>query len=68
MDIRPGLALATAIVVVLLLVIAAVDLYLEVRHQRILGQYMRRWASAYPLFSGFLVILLGAMLGHFFWH
>lgn len=50
------------------LVVAVADLYLEVRHERILGQYLRSWANAYPLFSGLLVALLGALLGHFFWH
>jgi hypothetical protein len=67
-DVRPVLAVIAGIVVLTFLVVAVVDLYLEVRHERILGQYLRSWANAYPLFSGLIVALLGALLGHFFWH
>lgn len=68
MDIRPALAVAAVLVVLVFLVLAVTDLVLEVRHQRTLGQYLRSWANGYPLFAGFLVVFLGALLGHFFWH
>ena len=67
-DVRPALAVAALIVVLVFLVLAVADLVLEVRHQRTLGQYLRSWANAYPLFAAFLVTFLGALLGHFFWH
>ena len=67
-DVRPALAVAAVIVVLVFLVVAVTDLVLEVRHQRTLGQYLRSWANAYPLFAAFLVTFLGALLGHFFWH
>ena len=67
-DVRPALAVAATIVVLVFLVLAVADLVLEVRHQRTLGQYLRSWANAYPLFAAFLVTFLGALLGHFFWH
>ena len=67
-DVRPALAVAAVIVVLVFLVLAVADLVLEVRHQRTLGQYLRSWANAYPLFAAFLVTFLGALLGHFFWH
>ena len=68
MDVRPALAVAALIVVLVFLVLAVADLVLEVWHQRTLGQYLRSWANAYPLFAAFLVTFLGALLGHFFWH
>ena len=67
-DVRPALAVAAVVVVLVFLVVAVADLVLEVRQQRSLGQYLRSWANAYPLFAAFLVTLLGALVGHFFWH
>jgi len=68
MDLRPALAVAAILVVLVFLVLAVSDLVLELRQQRTLGQYLRSWANGYPLFAGFLVIFLGALLGHLFWH
>ncbi len=68
MDMRPALAVAAILVVLVFLVLAVSDLVLEVRQQPTLGQHLRSWANGYPLFAGFFVIFLGALLGHLFWH
>lgn len=67
-DVRPAMAIAVMLVMLVFLVVAVADLTLELRHRPMLGRYLRNWANAYPLFAGFLVVFLGALVGHFFWH
>ena len=45
-----------------------VDIVLEARAATPLGYLLPRWARRYPLYSALLVVLLGALLGHFFLH
>jgi hypothetical protein len=51
----------------LLLGILCLDLALEFRHQRPLGEWVASWAKRYPLFAASLALVFGAMVGHFFW-
>jgi len=53
------------VVLVPVLVAAVYDLTLEGRGQS-LGLHLARWSRRYPLFAAALILLLGAMLGHFF--
>jgi uncharacterized iron-regulated membrane protein len=48
------------------LVLAAVDLWLE-RRRTSVGIHLARWSRRYPLFAAGLIVLLGLVLSHFFW-
>jgi hypothetical protein len=63
----------TAIAVIALVVIAALlsvtlaDVALELLGQSSIGQRIQRWARRYVVVSTILVLVVGALLGHFFW-
>lgn len=65
--IRPAIMIIALAVIVVLLVLTLVDVYLEVRHQRTIGQRIQRWARRYVILSTGIVLVLGALLAHFFW-
>jgi hypothetical protein len=54
-----------SLVLVVVLFAVCYDIWLEGRNES-LGLRVARWASRYPLFAVVLIVLLGAMLGHFF--
>ncbi|HYW23528.1 MAG TPA: hypothetical protein VE953_05150 [Terriglobales bacterium] len=58
-------ALLGAVVLLPVLVAAAYDLVLERRGES-LGLHLARWSRRYPFFAAALILLLGAMLAHFF--
>ena len=47
------------------LVATVYDLMLEGRGES-LGLHLARWSRRYPFFAAALILLLGAMIGHFF--
>jgi|GEM_PF-5188263 hypothetical protein len=44
------------------------DMLLELWGEKPLGYVLPRWAKAFPLYSAGLVLVMGALLGHFFLH
>jgi hypothetical protein len=58
----PALVLLTA-----LFVISVLDFWLEATDQPTVGDHVARWTRRYPLFAAGLALLVGAMVGHFFW-
>jgi hypothetical protein len=47
--------------------IAAVDAVLEAGRWEPIDRRLQTWSGRYPYFAVALSLLLGAMLGHFFW-
>lgn len=66
-ELATGTRLLVLVVFSVLLLLAAFDLYWEVRRQHSLGYRFQRWGRRYPLYSLGLLVLFGAMLSHFFW-
>jgi hypothetical protein len=58
-------AMLGAVVLVPVLLAATYDLLLEGRGES-LGLHLARWSRRYPFFAALLILLLGAMLAHFF--
>jgi hypothetical protein len=47
--------------------IAAVDAVLEAGRWEPIDQRLQTWSGRYPYFAVALSVLLGGLLGHFFW-
>ncbi len=47
--------------------IAALDAVLEAGHWVPIDQRLQTWSGRYPYFAVALTVVLGALLGHFFW-
>ena len=62
-----GITAAGLLVVALLLGVAVVDIYFEYHHRRTVGDRLRSWAGQQPMLAAAVALLLGAMIGHFFW-
>jgi hypothetical protein len=63
---REGISGVVGFVTLIFFAIALIDIYFEFRRWRPIGDRVRSWSGRYPLFSGGLIFLLGAMLAHFF--
>lgn len=62
-----GITVAGAVVVLLLLGVVGFDVWFEHKGVRTIGDRLRAWSARYPLLAAAFALLLGAMLGHFFW-
>lgn len=65
--IRPAIMILALLVIVVLLVLIAIDVRAELRGRRTIGQRIQRWARRYVVLSSGIVLVLGALLAHFFW-
>jgi hypothetical protein len=45
---------------------AATDIYFQLRRWRSVSTRLQGWARRYPLYSGVLIVVYGALLAHFF--
>jgi hypothetical protein len=45
---------------------AVTDLYLEARRWTSISTRIQSWAQRYPMYSGALIFVVGALLAHFF--
>jgi hypothetical protein len=45
---------------------AATDIYFQLRRWRSISTRLQGWARRYPLYSGVLILIFGALLAHFF--
>jgi hypothetical protein len=64
---RSAIMIIALVVILALLMLVVVDASLEVMHQRTVGQRIQRWARRYVVLSTSIVLVLGALLAHFFW-
>jgi hypothetical protein len=62
-----GIVIVGMVVLGLLVSIAFIDIYLEARRWRPIGPRLQTWSDRYPLAAASLALVLGALLGHFFW-
>jgi len=65
--IRPAIMILALLVIAVLLVLIAIDVRAELRGRRTIGQRIQRWARRYVVLSSGIVLVLGALLAHFFW-
>jgi hypothetical protein len=63
---RWGIAGVVAVLTIALAAVAAFDAYLQTTGSPSVAARLQVWARRYPLFSGAVIVLLGAMLAHFF--
>ncbi len=63
---RWGITAVVAFLTLALAAVAAFDAYLEATDSPSIAARLQVWARRYPLFSGAVIVLLGAMLAHFF--
>ena len=63
-------AIALVVVFVFLIILGAglLDMYFELSGHKPLGYVLPQWARKYPLYATGLVLVLGALIGHFFLH
>ena len=62
-----GISIVALVILAMMFGIAAVDAVLEAGRWEPIDQRLQTWSGRYPYFAVALSLLLGAMLGHFFW-
>jgi hypothetical protein len=62
-----GITIVALVVLAMLFLIAAVDAVLEAGRWEPIDQRLQTWSGRYPYVAVALSVLLGALLGHFFW-
>ena len=65
--IRPAIMILALLVIVVLLALILLDVRAELTSRRTIGQRIQRWARRYVVLSSGIVLVLGALLAHFFW-
>jgi hypothetical protein len=62
-----GFRALALVVLVGLGALAGLDFVCELTRRRSLGQRFQTWSRRYPVYAFALILVLGALLGHFFW-
>ena len=62
-----GITIVALVVLAMLFGIAAIDAVLEAGRWEPIDGRLQTWSGRYPYFAVALSVLLGALLGHFFW-
>jgi hypothetical protein len=62
-----GLRVLFLLVLVTMGTLAALDFVCELTRRRSLGQRFQTWSRRYPVYALALILVVGALLGHFFW-
>lgn len=62
-----GITIVALVVLAMMIGIAAVDAVLEAGRWEPIDKRLQTWSGRYPYFAVAVSVLLGAMLGHFFW-
>ena len=65
--IRPAIMILALLVIAVLLFLVVLDVRAELTGRRTIGQRIQRWARRYVVLSSGIVLVLGALLAHFFW-
>ena len=62
-----GIAAVAVVALGLPIAVAFIEGELERRGRRTIGQRLATWSRRNPWFAAVLSIVLGALIGHFFW-
>jgi hypothetical protein len=62
-----GITVVALVVLAMMIGIAAVDAVLEAGRWEPIDRRLQTWSGRYPYFAVAVSVLLGALLGHFFW-
>ncbi len=62
-----GITIVALVVLAMMIGIAAVDAVLEAGRWEPIDRRLQTWSGRYPYFAVAVSVLLGALLGHFFW-
>jgi hypothetical protein len=62
-----GISILALVVLAMMFAIAALDAVLEAGRWEPIDSRLQTWSGRYPYFAVALAVLLGALLGHFFW-
>ncbi len=62
-----GITIVALVVLAMMFGIAALDAVLEAGRWQPIDRRLQTWSGRYPYFAVGLSVLLGALLGHFFW-
>lgn len=65
--IRPAIMILALLMIAVLLALILLDVMAELAGRRTIGQRIQRWAGRYVVLSSGIVLVLGALLAHFFW-
>ena len=66
-DLELGLRILALVVLVAMCALAALDFACELTRRRSVGQRFQTWSRRYPMYAFALIVVVGALLGHFFW-
>ena len=64
---QEGLRALSLLVLLTLAALAALDFVAELTRSRSLGQRFQTWSRRFPLYAFLLILIVGALLSHFFW-
>jgi hypothetical protein len=62
-----GFRALALVVLVAMGALAVLDFVCELTRRRSIGQRFQTWSRRYPMYAFALILVLGALLGHFFW-
>lgn len=62
-----GLRALALVLLLALCALAVLDFLCELTRRRSLGQRFQTWSRRYPVYAFGLIVVIGALLGHFFW-
>lgn len=62
-----GLRALALVVLLAMCALAALDFVCELTRRRSLGQRFQTWSRRYPIYAFALILIVGALLSHFFW-
>jgi hypothetical protein len=62
-----GLRALALVVLLAMCALAVLDFVCELTRRRSIGQRFQTWSRRYPVYAFALILVLGALLGHFFW-
>jgi hypothetical protein len=62
-----GLRALALVALLAMCALAVLDFVCELTRRRSIGQRFQTWSRRYPMYAFALVLVLGALLGHFFW-
>ena len=62
-----GLRALALVVLLAMCALAVLDFVCELTRRRSLGQRFQTWSRRYPIYSFALILVIGALLAHFFW-
>ena len=62
-----GLRALALLVLAALCLLAVLDFVCELTRRRSIGQRFQTWSRRYPMYAFVMILVVGGLLGHFFW-